>query len=197
MFNEMDLMTRKKEVSYLQNYLLVAMPSISDQNYHHAVMYICEHNENGAVGIMINRPTTINLAEVLTDMKIAVQDDVVRHIPVLFGGPVHQERGFVIHRPKGSWRSTLEPSEDTYVTTSRDILESLAIHQGPSDVLIALGCSAWEPGQLEQELVANHWLSVPATTKIVFETAFESRYTEAIASLGISLTNLSDEIGHG
>jgi putative transcriptional regulator len=190
-------MARKKEVSYLQNYLLLAMPSITDPNYHHAVMYICEHNENGAVGIMINRPTTINLAEVLTDMKITVQDDVVRHIPVLFGGPVHQERGFVIHRPKGSWRSTLEPSEEIYVTTSRDILEALAIHQGPSDVLIALGCSAWEPGQLEQELVANNWLSVPAAAKIVFEIAFESRYTEAIASLGISLTNLSDEIGHG
>jgi putative transcriptional regulator len=190
-------MARKKETSYLQNYLLLAMPSMTDPNFHHAVMYVCEHNENGAVGIMINRPTTINLAEVLSDMKINVQDDVVRHIPVLFGGPVHQERGFVIHRPKGSWRSTLETGNDIFVTTSRDILEALAIHQGPSDVLIALGCAAWEPGQLEQELVANNWLSIPAAAKIAFETPFETRYVEAMASLGINLTNLSDEIGHG
>ena len=189
-------MTSSKDARFLQDHFLVAMPGMTDPNFYHAVMYICEHNDNGAVGIIINRPTTISLAEVLSDMKINVQDDIVRHIPVLFGGAVHQERGFVVHRPKGAWRSTLSASEDIFITTSRDILEALAIHQGPKDVLVALGCCAWEPGQLEDEILKNIWLTLPANSHIAFEIPFESRYTEAMATLGINLANLSDEAGH-
>ncbi|HEV2613520.1 MAG TPA: YqgE/AlgH family protein [Gammaproteobacteria bacterium] len=189
-------MKSPKESQYYQNHFLVAMPSMEDPSYHHTVMFICEHNENGAVAIIINRPTTISLADVLSDMKINVQDDVVRHIPVLFGGPVHQERGFVVHRPKGAWRSTLLAGEDIFITTSKDILEALAIHQGPKDVLIALGCCAWEPGQLEQEILANTWLTMPATSQITFDIPFDTRYTEAMGLLGINLANLSDEAGH-
>lgn len=183
--------------TYLQNHFLIAMPSIADQNFYHSVLYLCEHNENGAVGIIVNRPTTITLMDVLADMKISVQDDIVKHIPVLYGGPVHQERGFVIHRPKGDWRSTLTATTDICITTSRDILEALAIHQGPTEVLVALGCTAWEPGQLEQELLANSWLNVPADPAIIFETPFELRYTEAAGKLGIDFTNLSGDVGHG
>lgn len=181
---------------YLQDYFLLAMPTMEDPNYHHAVIYICEHSQNGAVGIIINRPTTVSLLEVLGDMKINVQDDIVRHMPVLFGGPVHQERGFVVHRPKGNWRSTLDAGNDIFITTSRDILEAIAIHQGPADVLIALGCCAWEPGQLEDEIKENAWLTLPATSYLAFETPFEIRYTEAMALLGVNIANLSDESGH-
>jgi putative transcriptional regulator len=184
------------ETSYLQNHFLIAMPTMEDPNFHHAVIYLCEHTQNGAVGIIVNRPTTVSLVDVLSDMKINVQDDIVRHMPVLFGGVVHQERGFVVHRPKGNWRSTLEAGEDIFITTSRDILEAIAIHQGPPDVLIALGCCAWEPGQLEEELKSNTWLSVPASPHITFEVPFESRYADAMGILGVDLTNLSDETGH-
>jgi len=185
-----------KQTVYLQNHFLLAMPMMEDPNLHHAVIYICEHNQNGAVGIIVNRPTTVSLVDVLADMKIIAQDDIVRHIPVLFGGTVHQERGFVIHHPKGDWRSTLETGNEIFVTTSRDVLEAIAIHQGPPEVLVALGCCAWEPGQLEEELKANTWLSVPANPRIIFETPFELRYIESMAALGVDLTNLSDEAGH-
>lgn len=184
------------ESGYLQNHFLLAMPSTEDPNFHHAVIYICEHNENGAVGIIVNRPTTISLVDVLSDMNILVEDDVVRHMPVLFGGPVHPERGFVIHNEKGHWRSTLNASGDIFITTSKDILEAIATHQGPVKVLIALGCCAWEPGQLETEIKQNTWLTVPSNTAITFESPFESRYTEAMANIGVTLTNLSDESGH-
>jgi len=185
-----------KDSPYLQDHFLLAMPTMADPNFHHAVIYICEHSQNGAVGIIINRPTTVSLVEVLSDMKISAQDDIVRHIPVLFGGPVHQERGFVMHRPKGSWRSTLGVGEEIFITTSRDILEAIAVHQGPPEVLIALGCCAWEPGQLEEEIKENSWLVVPAEARLAFEAPFETRYSEAISSLGVNLTNLSDESGH-
>jgi len=185
-----------KESVYLQDHFLLAMPNAEDPNFHHAVIYLCEHNQNGAVGIIINRPTTISLVDVLGDMKIVVQDDIVRHMPVLFGGPVHQERGFVIHNEKGNWRSTLDSNGNIFITTSRDILEAIAIHQGPAQVLIALGCCAWEPGQLENELKENIWLSAPSNPLITFELPFESRYTEAMSSLGITLTNFSEESGH-
>lgn len=182
--------------TFLQNHLLIAMPSMADPNLHRSVIYLCEHNLNGAVGVMINRPTTITLMDVLSDMKVSVQDDAVTHMPVLFGGPVHQERGFVIHNPQGNWRSTLVASDDIFITTSRDILEALAVHQGPKDVLVALGCMAWEPGQLEKELADNTWLSVIATPKLIFDTPFELRYTAAAASLGVDFAYLSDEVGH-
>ncbi len=182
--------------TFLQNHLLIAMPNMADPNLHHSVIYLCEHNLNGAVGVIINRPTTITLMDVLSDMKVSVQDDAVTHMPVLFGGSVHQERGFVIHRPQGKWRSTLVASDDIFITTSRDILEALAVHQGPADVLVALGCMAWEPGQLEKELADNTWLSVVATPKLIFDTPFELRYTAAAASLGVDFAYLSDEVGH-
>lgn len=185
-----------KQTLYLQDHFLLAMPGTEDPNFHHAVIYLCEHNENGAVGIIINRPTTISLVDVLSDMKIVVEDDIVRHIPILYGGPVHQERGFVIHNEKGVWRSTLGSSKTIFITTSRDILEAIAVHQGPSDVLIALGCCAWEPGQLETELKENLWLSAPSSPQITFDMPFETRYTEAMASLGITQVNFSDESGH-
>ena len=185
-----------KENFYLQNNFLLAMPNLEDPNFHHALIYLCEHNQNGAVGIIINKPTTVSLVEVLGDMKISIQDDIVRHTPILFGGPVHQERGFVIHNEKGNWRSTLNASGNIFITTSRDILEAIATHQGPSQVLIALGCCAWEPGQLETEIKENIWLSVPSTPEITFNASFESRYAEAMTSLGINALNLSDEAGH-
>lgn len=182
--------------TYLQNYFLIAMPNVADANLQRSVIYLCEHNQNGAVGVIINRPTTINLADVLSDMKITSQDDLNSNTPILFGGPVHQERGFVVHRPQGSWRSTLVASSEIFITTSRDILEALAQHQGPNEVLVTLGCMAWEAGQLEKELADNLWLSVQADPRIIFSTPYEARYVAAAALLGVDLMNLSEDAGH-
>lgn len=186
------------ETMYFPNHLLIAMPSMADPNFHHSVTYLCEHNENGAIGIIINRPTTITLADVLADMKIVVNDvENVNHIPVLFGGPVHQERGFVLHRPPGQWRATLATGPEISVTTSRDILEALAQKSGPTDVVIALGCAAWEAGQLEHEIIENSWLTIPADPHLLYTTPFEQRWVAAAAKIGVDFNNLSDEVGHG
>jgi putative transcriptional regulator len=186
------------ETVYFQNNLLLAMPALADPNFHHSVTYLCEHNENGAIGIMINRPTTISLADVLADMKITTTDmESVSRIPVLFGGPVHQERGFVIHRPTGKWRATLSTGTDIAITTSRDILEAMAQHGGPTDVIIALGCAAWEAGQLEHEIHENSWLTVPADPEVIYSTPFEQRWIAAAARIGVDFNNMSSEVGHG
>ncbi len=186
------------ETTYFQNYLLIAMPTMADPNFHHCVTYLCEHNENGAIGIIINRPTTITLLQVLEDMKIPAKDvNNVNRIPILFGGPVHQERGFVLHRPVGHWRATLNTGPEVAVTTSRDILEALAKHEGPQDVIVALGCSAWEAGQLEHEISENTWLTIPAEPEVIYSTPFEQRWVAAAAQIGIDMNNISSEVGHG
>jgi putative transcriptional regulator len=138
------------------------------------------------------------LADVLSDMKIVVSDEeTLNKTPVLYGGPVHQERGFVIHRPPGQWRATLVTGPEISVTTSRDILEALAGKAGPEDVIIALGCAAWETGQLEHEIIENSWLTIPADASVLYTTPYEQRWVAAAAKIGVDFNNLSEEVGHG
>lgn len=185
-----------KDPVFFQHHFLLAMPTVEDDVFRHAVIYICEHNSNGAVGVIINRPTALSLLDVLNNMVIHAQDDIVRHIPILFGGPVNQERGFVIHRPQGNWQSTIDANDEIFITVSRDILDAMAVHQGPSEVLVTLGCCTWAAGQLEDELKNNLWLNMPAHPNIIFESPFETRYTEAMSLLGIDVINLVSEAGH-
>jgi len=180
----------------LTNQFLIAMPTLQDPNFFHSVTYICEHGEEGAMGIMINRPLDINLGEVLGQMDIASIDETVHRHPIFLGGPVQCERGFVIHRPHGHWDATLRVTADIGVTSSRDILEAIAAGEGPQRLLIALGYAGWGPGQLENEMVQNAWLSVPADDRIVFETPFERRWEAAAALSGVDIRRVSSDIGH-
>lgn len=183
-------------MSSLSDHFLIAMPTLKDPNFFHGVTYLCEHNEEGAMGIMINRPLDIDLAEVLGQMNIANEQPNIGNKTILLGGPVQCERGFVVHKPHGDWESTLEINENIGITSSRDILEALARGEGPRECLIALGYAGWGPGQLEQEMVQNAWLSVPADETTIFSTPLEKRWETAAALTGVDISRLSSDVGH-
>lgn len=183
------------ETTYLGNQFLIAMPSLADPNFHQTVTYICEHDDNGALGIVINRPLRIKLEQLLEHLQIPVSGEVGAR-PLYSGGPVQQEQGFVIHTPLGNWDATLPVTEHIGITTSQDILQAIARQQGPEKSLIALGYAGWGPGQLEQEMAANAWLSGPADPHILFDVAIEQRWSAAAALLGVDLSLLSSDSGH-
>lgn len=180
----------------LRNHFIIAMPGMADPNFSHTVTYICEHNEDGAMGIVINRLMEISLADVLEQMDIEPSRQLDTSVAIHEGGPVQPEHGFVIHTPVGAWESSLRISEDIGLTTSRDILAAIAHAEGPAHYLIALGYAGWGPGQLEQEMAQNAWLSGPASREILFELPLERRWAAAAALLGVDLNLISSEIGH-
>ena len=180
----------------LTNQLLIAMPGMLDPNFSTTVTLICEHNDEGTLGIVINRPTTLKLAGLFEQLSVDDPDPEAAASPVLSGGPVGMERGFVLHGPEYSFENTLAVSDDIRLTLSRDIIDALATGSGPDDALVALGYAGWEPGQLEEEMLANSWLNVPATPQIVFETPFADRWDSAARTLGIDIASLPTEAGH-
>lgn len=183
-------------ITYLTGHLLIAMPAMSDPNFSRTVSYICEHTEEGALGIVINRPMDLMLGEVFHQLALEPASETLAQQPVLRGGPVQIERGFILHGPGGSWDSTVEISESVHLTTSQDILGALAKGTGPAQALMALGYAGWGAGQLEMEISANAWLSVPATDALLFDTPFETRWTAAASLLGVNLAMISPEAGH-
>ena len=184
------------DVTYLTGHLLIAMPAMADPNFVRTVTYICEHTDQGALGIVINRPLPMELGEVFQQLSLRDTDVALARQPVLRGGPVQTERGFVLHEPSRKWDSTVEVSDSVHLTTSQDILAALAQGNGPKRALMALGYAGWGAGQLEMEMSANAWLSVPATSTIIFDTPFETRWSAAAGLLGINLAMISSEAGH-
>ncbi len=180
----------------LRNHFLIAMPTLADPNFSHTVTYICEHNEEGALGIVINRPMDLTLGEVLDHMEIQPSEHVDVTTPVYVGGPVQSERGFVLHTPAGAWNSSLSVTDDIALTTSRDVITAVAHGEGPRKYLLALGYAGWGAGQLEHEISQNAWLSGPADNRILFELPVEERWEAAAALLGVDLNLLSSEAGH-
>ncbi len=181
----------------LTNHFLIAMPSLKEPNFYQTVTYICAHNGDGAMGIVINRPMKIILGEVLEEMDIKAADFNAIHIPIFDGGPVQPERGFVIHQPVGQWEGMFAVDDNVGIATSHDIINAIANGKGPQKALIALGYAGWNAGQLEKELMENIWLSVPADSQILFHTPPQQRWRAATASLGVDLTLLSCTAGHG
>lgn len=183
-------------VESLSNHFLIAMPALSDPNFRHTTTFICEHNDEGALGLVINRPIDLQLGDILDHMGIEAGSSEIATLPVHMGGPVQNDRGFVLHEPLGNWEATLKVTQTTGITSSRDILEAIARGEGPERYFITLGYAGWGAGQLEQELAANAWLSGPASTRIVFETPCEDRWEAAAALLGIDLKLISGDAGH-
>ena len=181
---------------YLTNQFLIAMPGLEDPNFFHSVTYICEHNDEGALGLVINRPLGMQLDEILQHVQLDQAEPEARQIPVHLGGPVQQDRGFVLHEPLGEWDATLKVTDRIGITSSMDILQAIARNEGPEHTLITLGYAGWGAGQLEQEMAENAWLSGPAHADILFDTPDEERWKAAAASLGIDLDLLSGEAGH-
>jgi len=181
---------------YLTNQFLIAMPGLEDPNFFHSVTYICEHNDEGALGLVVNRPLDMQLGEILQHVQLSQAEPEARQIQVHLGGPVQQDRGFVLHEPLGEWDATLKVTDRIGITSSMDILQAIARNEGPERALITLGYAGWGAGQLEQEMAENAWLSGPAHPDILFDTPDEERWKAAAASLGIDLDLLSGEAGH-
>jgi len=184
------------ENRYLNNQFLVAMPGLLDPNFNHSVTLLCEHNEQGALGLVINRPTELKLTDMLDHMKLEhpALDDT-SHI-VYWGGPVQTERGFVVHAAGGAWESSLQVADDLYITTSRDILTAIGKGGGPSRFFVALGYAGWAAGQLEKEVLDNSWLNTPVDRAILFELPPSERWQAATKLLGVDVTQLSGDAGH-
>ena len=214
----------------LENQFLIAMPSLADNYFNKTVTYICEHNDEGAMGLIINMPVNITLHDLLTQIEendnetdtkeTAVKEDeedkeqdTLDLVPnsvnnenifldsrleqlVLSGGPMSQNRGFVLHRTQSGWKSSLALSKDIMITTSKDILMALGTEKAPEQFMVTLGYAGWGPGQLEEELQANSWLTIDADSDILFNTPIEQRWQKATEKLGIDLAHLSTDIGH-
>ena len=180
----------------LTNHFLIAMPNMVDPNFSRSLTYICEHNDRGALGLVVNRPGDITLGTLLGQADITLNNDEWKSVPVYKGGPVQTDRGFVLHRPVGSWQSTLAVNDVAGLTTSRDVLLSMVAGKGPEKILVAVGYAGWAAGQLEQEIKQNGWLTVEADLDVVFNMPPEARLNAAMGLLGISFANLSDQAGH-
>lgn len=180
----------------LNNQLLIAMPGMADPNFSTTVTLICEHNDNGALGIVINRPLDLRLGGLLEQLSLEHADQRVAAFPVLDGGPVSRERGFVLHNPGQSFESSVAVSPDIQLTLSRDILDAMAAGHGPEKSLVALGYAGWDAGQLEEEILANSWLHVPASADIIFDVPFPDRWQHAAESLGIDIALMAPDAGH-
>lgn len=172
------------------------MPAMSDPHFAKTLTFICEHTDQGALGVVVNRPLDMNLYSLLEQIEITQPVEACKAVPVHYGGPVQIDRGFVLHAPAGQWQSTLKINDAIGLTTSKDILQAAARGEGLQQMLVTLGYAGWAPGQLEHELAQNAWLTVNADPRILFETPAEQRYEASLKLLGIDLAMLSDDAGH-
>ncbi|HEX4894749.1 MAG TPA: YqgE/AlgH family protein [Solimonas sp.] len=183
------------DAACLKNQFLIAMPGLEDENFSHTVSLLCEHNDAGAIGLVINKPTDLKLGDMMEQMGLehaALDDDAI----VYWGGPVQPERGFVVHRRPGGWESCLQIGEDLYITTSRDILRAIGSGEGPRDYFVVLGYAGWGAGQLESEILHNSWLNTPVSGQILFQTPIRDRWQAATRLLGVDVTQLAGDAGH-
>jgi len=182
-------------------HFLIAMPAMTDPYFAKSVTFICEHNSDGAIGIVINHPIDMTLDALFVQINLSLNDNPIANHLVHFGGPVQIDRGFVLHQPAGDWQSTIAVNGETALTTSKDILEAVANGTGPQKILVTLGYAGWTAGQLEQEMAQNAWLSVkaddPATlNSLIFDLPSADKLNAALSLLGLDLARLSEGAGH-
>ncbi len=182
--------------TWLTDHFLIAMPALADPNFARSVTYICQHDHDGAMGIVINRTADLTLGEVLRQLKLSAEDPGVGSARVFIGGPVQPERGFVLHDPGQEFDSTLNVTPRLAITTSRDVLAAIAAGTGPRRAMLALGCAGWTAGQLESEMRDNAWLTVPADESLIFDTPPADRWEAAARLVGIDPSRLPDYAGH-
>jgi putative transcriptional regulator len=180
----------------LTHHFLIAMPNMADPYFSKTLTYICEHNDQGALGLVVNRPIDMTLRALFERLSLTLRQADLAGAPIYFGGPVQTDRGFVLHAPMGNWQSTLRVRDLIGLTTSKDILEAVGRGEGPDKMLVTLGYAGWSPGQLEHELSQNAWLTVEARDAIIFDTPAEERLPAAMELLGLDYARLQDEAGH-
>jgi putative transcriptional regulator len=184
----------------LANQFLIAMPSLQDPWFSGTMSYLWKHNSEGALGIVINKPSSLRVADLMKELNIDTSsrlgDSVFHNQYVMSGGPVEKDKGFILHESGPEWEYTLPVAKGLSVTMSKDILEDIVARKGPKNYLIAMGCAGWDAGQLENEISENSWLTVPVIPRIIFSNNHKTMAESAVASLGISLSQLSSVAGH-
>ena len=185
------------QFTYLNNQFIIAMPSLADPNFFHTVTYLCQHNQEGALGIVINRSAEMKLGDIFKQMNIRATSLCAAETPVFAGGPVQQERGFVLHTTGGGWDASMVISESISLTTSRDVIEAIAAGKGPEQYMVALGYAGWGEGQLEQEILANAWLNTPYSQHVLFDEPINMRWRAAAGQIGVDINQLTTPAGHG
>ncbi len=180
----------------LTHHFLIAMPNMADPHFSRTLTYICEHHDQGALGVVINRPIDMTLQALFERLSLTLKHKDLSDAPIYFGGPVQTDRGFVLHEPAGNWQSTLRVGDAIGLTTSKDILEAVGRGEGPQKLLVTLGYAGWSAGQLEHELGQNAWLTVEAKDAIIFDLPSEERLAAAMELLGVDYARLADSAGH-
>jgi len=191
-------MSNDSESTSLENHFLIAMPQMQDPYFANTVTYVWKHNAEGALGIVINKPLRACIADIFDELDIicSIEDNPFHHQHVLAGGPVERDKGFILHDSGLSWESSIAVTENVAICTSKTILQDIAAGSGPQNYLIALGCAGWDAGQLEQEIIANSWITAPAKTDVIFSRDHHSKLNAASAILGIDLNKISPAAGH-
>jgi putative transcriptional regulator len=180
----------------LTHHFLLAMPNMADPNFVGAVVYLAEHSDKGALGLVINRPMDIDLRSLFRRLDLKLEAATLAASPVFYGGPVQTDRGFVLHEPLGAWSSTVTINDSLGLTSSKDVLEAVSMGEGPRRLMVVLGYAGWGPGQLEDEIARNAWLTVAADPEVIFETPIAQRLSRAYALLGVDPIFLSSSAGH-
>ncbi|MGQ7246301.1 YqgE/AlgH family protein [Halomonas sp. V046] len=182
----------------LKNHFLMAMPHLEDPNFAGSLSYLCDHDDNGTMGVIVNKPTELTLDALFEQLELEAIDGPNRNAPVYYGGPVHKDRGFILHRGDAEvWDSSIQVTDDIALTTSMDVLQALAAGNGPDEFLVCLGCAGWESGQLESELLDNAWLTVEGRSNVLFDVPPEQRLSASAGILGVDLNLMTREAGHG
>ncbi|MBT3530300.1 MAG: YqgE/AlgH family protein [Gammaproteobacteria bacterium] len=191
-------MNDQQSTGYLENQFLIAMPQMIDPFFSSTVTYMWKHNEEGALGIVINKPLSASVADIFQELSIEYKQNETNFdsMRVLAGGPVEKDKGFIIHDAGDSWESSITITPEISICTSKTILEDIASGKGPENYLVALGCAGWEAGQLEKEITDNAWLTTPANSELIFSREYESKTNKAAAILGIDLEQISPAAGH-
>jgi len=181
----------------LKHHFLLAMPHMEDTHFASSLVYLCDHDDNGCMGVIVNRTLEITLDALFDQLSLGGERSLQRNAPVYYGGPMHKDRGFILHRGNSQeWDSSIQVNDDIALTTSMDILQALANNTGPEHFLVCLGCAGWDVGQLENELKENTWLTVDATPTVLFETPPAERLSAAAGILGVDLNLMTRDAGH-
>lgn len=185
--------------SCLENHFLIAMPHLRDPNFNGSVTYLWKHDQDGALGLVVNRPSKLVIPDLMDELGITIKDEFLARLQdssILTGGPVERNKGFILHEAGTEWDYTLAVNDDISLSMSKDILQEIADGGGPSRYLVTLGCAGWDAGQLEQEITENVWLTVPANTDLLFSTDYENKASAVAALLGVSMSQLASLAGH-
>lgn len=185
--------------SCLENHFLIAMPHLRDPNFNGSVTYLWKHDSDGALGLVVNRPSKLVIPDLMDELGITIKDGFLARLQdssILTGGPVERNKGFILHEAGTEWDYTLAVNDDISLSMSRDILQEIADGGGPSRYLVALGCAGWDAGQLEQEISDNVWLTVPVDTDLLFSTDYDNKASAVAALLGVSMSQLASLAGH-